>query len=235
MGDAVNQLHRDVAKVALAAIRDHYGAGGSRRYALGGGNALQAHGVTTRPTSDVDLILGFEDGFSKVADLIGEALTGAGYVVEPLADGFTWPGDDDSDAQAGLREWLVTAPGGNQVQVQAAFFELLAEPVIRDGLRVVALDDAAGWKTHALVNRLALRDICDVAALLTLYTADQLIRLARERDPGLDDIGYFAEAGDHLDDVPDERLQPFLREGWTPAMVRQQFTGWPRGANEESG
>jgi len=44
----VSGLHRQVASIALAAAAKH-------GFALGGGNALLAHGVTTRPTQDVDL------------------------------------------------------------------------------------------------------------------------------------------------------------------------------------
>lgn len=44
----VTALHRKVAAIAL-------GAAAGYGFALGGGNALLAHGVTTRPTQDVDL------------------------------------------------------------------------------------------------------------------------------------------------------------------------------------
>lgn len=44
----VSELHRKVASIALA-------AGSEYGFALGGGNALLAHGVIVRPTQDVDL------------------------------------------------------------------------------------------------------------------------------------------------------------------------------------
>jgi hypothetical protein len=44
----LRELHRQVATIALRAAARH-GA------ALGGGNALIAHGVISRPTQDVDL------------------------------------------------------------------------------------------------------------------------------------------------------------------------------------
>jgi Nucleotidyl transferase AbiEii toxin, Type IV TA system len=44
----VSDLHRQVAAIALAAAAEH-------GFALGGGNALLAHGVISRPTQDVDL------------------------------------------------------------------------------------------------------------------------------------------------------------------------------------
>ena len=51
----VSDLHRRVAAIALAAAREH-------GFALGGGNALLAHGVISRPTQDVDLFTDQEDG-----------------------------------------------------------------------------------------------------------------------------------------------------------------------------
>jgi hypothetical protein len=51
----VSDLHRRVAAVALAAAAEH-------GFALGGGNALLAHGVISRPTQDVDLFTDQEHG-----------------------------------------------------------------------------------------------------------------------------------------------------------------------------
>jgi hypothetical protein len=58
----VSALHRRIAAVALSAAAGH-------GFALGGGNALLAHGVITRPTQEVDL---FTDQERSV-----EAATGA--------------------------------------------------------------------------------------------------------------------------------------------------------------
>jgi hypothetical protein len=51
----VSDLHRRVAAVALAAAAKH-------GFSLGGGNALLAHGVISRPTEDVDLFTDQEHG-----------------------------------------------------------------------------------------------------------------------------------------------------------------------------
>jgi hypothetical protein len=131
------------------------------------------------------------------------------------------------------------------MQLQAAYFELLADPVtIPDIGPVLALDDLAGWKTVALANRMMARDYVDVAALLKKYTVAQLIALARERDPGLTDAD-FADAGQHLDRMRDTRLAPLLAGGsgagsggslsvGSPgedvAWLRRQFADWPRDA-----
>jgi hypothetical protein len=52
---AVSELHARVGSVALAAAAPH-------GFALGGGNALVAHGIITRPTQDVDLFTDQEHG-----------------------------------------------------------------------------------------------------------------------------------------------------------------------------
>jgi hypothetical protein len=219
-----NDWHRQVARIALEAVRDRARLRG--RYALTGGNALQLHEITTRPTQDVDLAIGDLDHFGQAARAIAEGLAAAGYELELTGSGVSF----DPDEETGIREWEVTTPDGEHiVQVQAAFFDLLDTPVDMGGIPVVGLRDAAGYKAHAMVARLELRDFCDVACLLTIFTVDQLIALVKERDPGFSDE-EFAAPGDHLDKLPDAHLVPFLRDGWTPARVREQLAGWPRSA-----
>jgi hypothetical protein len=92
---------------------------------------------------------------------------------------------------------------------------------------VLDLEDLAGWKTVALVNRADPRDYTDTAAALEYYTVDQLIGFAKRLDPGLEDRD-FTEAGRQLDRMPD-RL--FARYGLGPpdvARLRERFTAWPR-------
>jgi hypothetical protein len=71
----VDALHREVAAVALR-VAGRYG------FALGGGNALIAHGVISRVTQDVDLFTDREDGVAAVADGVAEALAAAGFAAE---------------------------------------------------------------------------------------------------------------------------------------------------------
>ena len=56
----VSGLHREVAAVALRAAARH-------GFALGGGNALIAHGIIDRPTEDVDLFTDREHGVAAAA------------------------------------------------------------------------------------------------------------------------------------------------------------------------
>jgi len=225
---AFETLHRHVAAIALRAVGRKY------EVALAGGNALMVHDIVDRRTEDVDLFVRRLGNVPAAAAEIETALHAAGYTAERIDQenglGDIWP-----DAGGELAEWEITAPDGEHtVQLQAAYFELLAEPVtVPDIGPVLALDDLAGWKTVALASRMAARDYADVAALLKKYTVSQLIELARERDPGLEDAD-FADAGQRLDRMRDSRLAPQLTAGAVigqdVAWLRAQFESWPREA-----
>lgn len=98
----VSDLHRQVATIALCAARDH-------GFALGGGNALLAHGVISRPTQDVDLVTNQEHGVEAAAHAVDTALRRVGFTPGRRDEtaGLTdiWPGLGE-----GLAEWIVTAP-----------------------------------------------------------------------------------------------------------------------------
>jgi hypothetical protein len=224
---AFDDLHRHVARIALKAVGRKY------EVALAGGNALMVHEVVSRHTEDVDLFVRRAELVAAAASEIEAALQAAGYSTQRLDAGADGLGDLWPDMGEELAEWEVTAPDGEHtVQLQAAYFETLAEPVtIPDIGPVLALDDLAGWKTVALANRMMARDYVDVAALLKKYTVAQLIELALERDPGLQEAD-FADAGLHLDRMRDSRLTPLLSGlgGEDVTWLRTQFESWPRTA-----
>lgn len=215
----VDEFHRDVAAIALRAAGQH-------GFALGGGNALIAHGIISRPTEDVDLFTNEDNGVKAAAGAVGEALQAAGYETERrdtaggLADVFPGMGD-------GLAEWIVTAPDGAQMMLQMAHFDRGRSPVTMDVGPVLDLEDVIGSKVCALASRVEPRDYVDTAAALGRYTVAQLIGLARQLDPGLTERD-FADAGRQLDRMPDGM---FARYGLTPADVadlRERFAAWPR-------
>ena len=220
----VDEFHRDVAAIALRAT-------GTHGFALGGGNALIAHGIVSRPTEDVDLFTNEDDGVKAAAGAVGDALREAGYGVErrDLAGGLAYVFDGMGD---GLAEWIVTAPDGAQMMLQMAYFDRGRRPVTMDvgpvpDLPVLHLEDVIGSKVCALASRVEPRDYVDTAAALGRYTVRQLIALARRLDPGLTERD-FADAGRQLDRMPD---QLFARYGLTPADVaelRERFAAWPR-------
>lgn len=220
--------HADVARIALSALA---GKIPGVRYGLGGGNGLLAHQVTTRPTQDVDLFIGTLDGFPEIAALIDGALADAGYQVTRIdpsgGSGLSgiWP---ELGEETGLADREVTSPTGHVTELEVGCFDLFTDPVIIDGIQVAGLDDLAGHKTAALINRRQARDYPDVAALTARgYTTSSLLALARERDPGLDPDDITA-VGERLDMMPDSRLTPFLPVGRDPAWIRKTLASWPR-------
>jgi hypothetical protein len=216
----VSDLHRQVASVALRAAAAH-------GFALGGGNALIAYGLIDRVTQDIDLFTDEEHGVAAAAGAVEGALRAAGFEAERedktagLADVFEGMGD-------GLAEWTVTAPGGEQMMLQMAYFERASRPVIMEFGPVLDLEDVVGGKVCALASRAVPRDYLDTAAALERYTVAELIGFARRLDPGLTDRD-FADAGRRLDQVADGW---FASLGLSPpeiAALRERLAAWPRG------
>jgi 2-methylcitrate dehydratase PrpD len=94
----MDQFHRRVATVALGAAAKH-------GFALGGGNALIAHGIISRLTEDVDLFTDDESGVEAAADAVEAALRAAGLA------------PDRQDKTAGLSDifpaWATGWPNGS--------------------------------------------------------------------------------------------------------------------------
>jgi len=216
----VTDLHRDIAAIALRAAARH-------GFALGGGVALQAHGIISRPTEDVDLFTDQEHGVAAAAGAVEASLRAAGYDAEPQdkTAGLSEVWEEIGD---GLAEWIITAPDGRQMILQMAYFHRTSLPVVMEFGPVLDLDDVLAGKTAALASRAFERDYIDVAAALGRgYTVARLIKLAAGLDPGLA-AEDFAEAGVRLDRLPDDR---FARYGLTTADVarlRKRFKPWPR-------
>jgi hypothetical protein len=215
----LDELHREVAGIALGAARRH-------GFALGGGNALIAHGIIDRPTEDVDLFTNEDDGVTSAAAAVEAALVAAGFEAERqdkaagLADVFYGMGDE-------LAEWIVTAPGGRQMMLQMAYFDRDRRPVTMDVGPVLDLEDVVGSKVCALASRVEPRDYVDTAAALRRYSADQLIGFAKRLDPGLTDR-EFADAGRQLDRMPDGMFARYGLDDAAIATLRARFAAWPR-------
>src|SRR6201989_1266897 len=71
----VSKFHGQVATIALRAAAPH-------GFALGGGNALMAHGVIDRATQDVDVFSDEQGGVQAAADAVEAALRDAGFATE---------------------------------------------------------------------------------------------------------------------------------------------------------
>jgi len=215
----VSEFHGQVAAIALRAAAPH-------GFALGGGNALIAYGVVDRFTQDVDVFSDEEGGVEAASDAVEAALRQAGFGTERrdktavLGDIFCGLGD-------GMAEWIVTAPGGEQMMLQMAYFDRTRRPVIMEFGPVLDLEDVVGGKVCALASRVEPRDYVDTAAALERYSMEQIIGFARRLDPGLTDRD-FAEAAERLDQWGDGVFASF---GLGPADIvglRARFAAWPR-------
>jgi hypothetical protein len=215
----LTELHRRVATVALR-VATRYG------FALGGGNALIAHGLITRPTQDVDLFTNEETGVGAAAGSVEAALQAAGFEAqrEDNADGVS---DVFEGMGEGLAEWTVTAPDGQQMMLQMAYFDRTRQPVTMDVGPVLSLEDVVGGKVCALVGRAEPRDYIDTAAALKRYSIRDAIGLARRLDPGLEDRD-FADAARRLDQWGDGIFAPFGLSPADVAALRRAFRDWPR-------
>jgi hypothetical protein len=217
----LDALHREVASIALGAAAEH-------GFALGGGNALIAHGIIDRPTDDVDLFTDRETGVAAAVGAVENALRSAGFQADRqdktagLSDIFYGMGE-------GLAEWIITAPGGRQMTLQMAYFQRERSPVVMEFGPVLDVEDVLGGKVAALASRADEVDYVDTAAALDRYSVAELIGLAKRLDPGLTDED-FADAGQRLDQLSDRR---FAAAGLSPdevARLRDRLAGWPRAA-----
>lgn len=215
----LREIHRQLASVALRAASE-FG------FALGGGNALIAHGIIDRFTQDVDLFTDDEGGIGAAAGAVEASLRAAGFDTErrdrtsELADVFE--GMDD-----GLAEWVLNSPDGERTMLQLAYFDRARAPILMDLGPVLDLEDVIGGKICALASRVEPRDFVDTAFALRRYSVAEVIGFARRLDPGLGRRD-FADAGRRLDDMGDG---VFADSGFGPrdvALLRRQFAAWPR-------
>jgi hypothetical protein len=213
-----SDFQREVAAVALKVAAEH-------GFVLGGGNALILHGIVDRYTADVDLVTDQPAGVEAAAAAVEEALRAAGLQAE-RQDRDSSLGEVFYGFDAGLAEWVVTGPG-EQTILQITHFDRNRSPVSMDVGPVLDSLDAIASKVRAFATRAEERDAIDVAAALEHYSVDQLISLARQLEPGLEDED-FADAGRRLDRLSDT---VFRRYGLGPddvARLRERFAAWPR-------
>jgi hypothetical protein len=216
----VSDFQRHVATIALAVAAQH-------GFVLGGGNSLILHGIVDRYTQDVDLVTNLVNGVKAAAGAVEDALRAASLEAERQ--------DQDSGGLAelfygfedGLIEWIVTGPDGQQTVLQIAHFDRNHPPVPMDVGPVLNPLDAIGSKVRACVTRAEERDVIDVAAALETYTVPQLIDLARQLEPGLEDED-FADAGRRLDRLSDKVFARYGLSAEDVARLRERFANWPR-------
>jgi hypothetical protein len=136
----VTEFHRQVAAIVLQVAAEH-------GFAVGGGTALIAHGIVDRYTADLDLVSPRERAVEAAAARVEAALRAEGLQAErqDRADGLVdeWP-EWEEEIGGGLGEWVITAPGGEEMVLQMACFDRSRSPVIIDTVPVLDIEDAVG-------------------------------------------------------------------------------------------
>ncbi len=204
--------HRRIAQIALAA-GEHYSL------ALAGGYAVQAHGIGSRPSGDVDLFLAWDrrTDFGAAVESVTAALKAAGMHVSVTSSGETFvrllvtgPADDDEpDVVEIAADWRSHEP-----------VKLAVGPVLH-------ADDAVANKMAALYGRALARDFLDVDAILASgrYTAQRLIELAAAADPGFD-LAMFVSALGALPQITDAAFAEYGISAADIAALRRRFAAW---------
>lgn len=211
-------FHETVAQIALRASQRH-------GFALGGGQALIAHGLVSRNTEDIDLFTDEDHAVQIGATAVEEALRTAGYESTRLPEveglGELFEGFDD-----GMVELEVTDEQ-HLVRLTLARLDRQLSPVILDVGPVMHADDCIASKVGAAVSRGEVRDFVDLAAATDQYTIQEMIQLATRLDPGLSP-DEFAAAGRRLDTLSKQRFELYGLPAESIATVREKLAGWPR-------
>jgi hypothetical protein len=147
----VEERHRRIAEIALSAA-------GRYSLALAGGYAIQAHGMGSRPSGDVDLFLdwGHRGEFEDAVNAVTVALEAASMAVTVVARGETFA------------RLVLTGPAGEDDpdKVELAADWRSHDPVMLEIGPVLHPDDAVANKMAALYGRAMARDFLDVDAIL---------------------------------------------------------------------
>jgi predicted nucleotidyltransferase component of viral defense system len=160
-------FQRLIAQLTLEAIAD-------LGFALGGGQALHAHGYGDRLSLDLDFyVMRFDQElFDRAETATLAALRARGYTAQ-VGHSDTW-----------LRQILVNDPSTEeQVVLDLGQDYRQNPPVVVTGIGpVIDLPDAAASKARALNDRRAARDYLDIHALLsrTPWTAIRLFTVLRD-------------------------------------------------------
>ena len=182
------EAQRRIATVLLNAI---CGDG----FVLAGSGASREHGLTERPTEDIDLFGGpatTADEFRTTLTRAEEALREAGYAV-------TW-----LRAVPMFARLRATNPDGALLDVDFAINWRADPPVtLRVGAALSERDAVAG-KLSAVYSRGEVRDFLDAIRGSGRYTDADIIALGHEHDDGFDEGMFAAQLSRVVNYLPSE-------------------------------
>jgi hypothetical protein len=204
----MDPLQKRLARIGLQVI-------GRRGFVLGGGHAIELHGMGTRPSEDIDLFSPERGSPDAVADDLIDAYLREGLAVTVRL------------RTADLVQIEVTDTQDQCCMVDPGVFWQARSPVLLEVGPVLHPDDAVAGKMDALFNRWAPRDFLDVDAILASgrYTRHQLMAIGTEHNPGFNP-GMFAQSLSCPHRVPDREFTAYGAPPEQIARMRQQFTTW---------
>lgn len=207
----MHAFHERLAKVGLSALSG-YG------FALAGGYAVQAHGLVSRPSEDVDLFTTMD------AEVTFPAAVRAAIAAYQ---------QDGLDAEivlesTGFARLTITDPEEHvSAKVELGIDWRQHPPTTLAIGPVLHQDDAVANKVSALYSRAQARDYIDVHAVLASgrYSGPDLIRLAGEHDPGFD-ADMFAAALRAVRRLPEAEFTAYgLTHEQAQALI-EALTAW---------
>jgi len=209
--DAAGEYQAQVTILLLEAL-------GNAGFALAGSGAIRAHGLTNRPTHDVDLFTVSTTTESEFGDAVvaaEEALLGSGYHVtrarsSPLFARLTVENEATLVLEVDLGvDWRL-------------------EPPVRLGLGpVLSIHDAVGSKVATAFSRGEVRDFLDVDSIRESgrFSDAELLRLAKEHDGGFD-LAAFAGQLERFTRLVPERSEEYGIDPATHAAIAQRLVNW---------
>lgn len=153
-------------------------------FALAGSGALREHGMTARPTADVDLFTAnlSSEVFAESVEAAAAALRDRGHQVRVTRQA------------AQFARLVVTTSDGYGFDVDMGVDWRAHDPVWFAVGPVLHIEDVVASKVGALFGRAEVRDFLDVDSIRTSgrFTDESLIEFARNHDPGFHP-GLFAQ------------------------------------------
>ena len=210
MALSVQQSQRQLIACALEVLAD-------ADFALAGSGAIREHGMTQRPTNDIDLftVMHAATRFPNAVDSLIEHLAAHNYDVTV------------ERATPSFAQLSVTPPDGAPLSVDLAIDWRAHTPVRLDIGPVLDLADAVGTKLSALYSRIYPRDYLDVDAIRSTRTITdaRLIELLQERDAGFDEA-FFAECLRGASDISLTQVAAYGINGPQLHALQQRFHAW---------
>ncbi|RSM41791.1 hypothetical protein DMB66_55485 [Actinoplanes sp. ATCC 53533] len=180
---------------------------------LAGGYAIRAHGLTERPSGDVDLAT------SAMLDLP--------TIVDRLSDAFQRSGFDVQVIESKPRMARLEVTRGDAVCEVDLLKEAVGPPALFELGPVLTLDDAVGLKVRPLADRALHRDFIDVhaAAVKAGYAWPDLESLGARHTPNWS-LADLAERLSAIDLRDDATFAAYGLTGDQTAELRRWALAW---------